>query len=414
MDEITKSLATTFAVSVGEKGSFSTDKQHPRFHQFKTKSDANSQNARRKNYLERQKLKRCDAQKLARKIVEDTLSDFDDEFFENEDSLLEDENEKLNGKENTEGRKESRHLCSYSSKPRKQHKTPRLMLSEWLVDIPEDFETTCYVMPCPIGKRNLVTSTQGYTTASTKYGVPVQYEFASMLPNGNRPNCSRYHKYAYTILDCVYSPVENKYYCLDLLCWNGHPFLDCETEFRFYWLQTKFSEHPEITKRSRFNKSPFEILPFFPCTPQGILTALHHFPPEKLDGLWFFHKETHYHLGVTPLVGWLKPHMVPSVLKIDIPEEYMKIAEKKKKQPRTNVEHDSQMDASGDQNLEDKETRWAMPSKTSNESWTHANPNSLNEDTIQKSTVGFDQLMAEAVLPEEDINSNRTDFTSNW
>ena len=34
------------------------------------------------------------------------------------------------------------------------------MLSEWLVDVPEDFEASCYVVPCPVGKRNLVTASQ--------------------------------------------------------------------------------------------------------------------------------------------------------------------------------------------------------------------------------------------------------------
>merc|ERR1712226_1497382 len=95
--------------------------------------------------------KRCDAQLLARKIAEDNLSDIEatedgvDEQYEEASTV---------NAFTTSG------LCSYSSRPRKQHKTPRLMLSEWLVDVPEDFETSCYVMPCPVGKRNLVTASQ--------------------------------------------------------------------------------------------------------------------------------------------------------------------------------------------------------------------------------------------------------------
>jgi snurportin-1 len=43
--------------------------------------------------------------------------------------------------------------------------TPRtyqdqIMLSEWLVEVPEDFETSWLVMPCPIGKRCLVVASR--------------------------------------------------------------------------------------------------------------------------------------------------------------------------------------------------------------------------------------------------------------
>ena len=45
------------------------------------------------------------------------------------------------------------------------------------------------------------------------------------------------------------------------------------------------------------------------------------FPNEtlELDGLMFYHKKTAYTAGETPLVGWLKPFMVPEVLGISIP-----------------------------------------------------------------------------------------------
>lgn len=33
-----------------------------------------------------------------------------------------------------------------------------LMLSEWLVDVPEDFAEKYYAVPCPVGKRVLVVS----------------------------------------------------------------------------------------------------------------------------------------------------------------------------------------------------------------------------------------------------------------
>ncbi|XP_016393085.1 snurportin-1-like [Sinocyclocheilus rhinocerous] len=39
-----------------------------------------------------------------------------------------------------------------------------------------------------------------------------------------------------------------------------------------------------------------------------------------VDGLLFYHKETHYTPGSTPLVGWLRPYMVVDILGIEVPQ----------------------------------------------------------------------------------------------
>jgi snurportin-1 len=36
----------------------------------------------------------------------------------------------------------------------------RLMLSEWLVHVPEDLSELWYLVPCPKGRRNLVVATR--------------------------------------------------------------------------------------------------------------------------------------------------------------------------------------------------------------------------------------------------------------
>ncbi len=117
----------------------------------------------------------------------------------------------------------------------------------------------------------------------------------------------------YTILDCIYSEVDRTYYILDVMCWRGHPVYDCpvrpasnppavqeclsnclsnkvwatdvlfchvahligsgfekgvfclqclfshqQTEFRFYWLQSKVQETDglsEIAKRNPVSNS---------------------------------------------------------------------------------------------------------------------------------------------------------------
>ncbi len=40
----------------------------------------------------------------------------------------------------------------------------------------------------------------------------------------------------------------------------------------------------------------------------------------ELDGLLFYHKQGHYFHGATPLVGWLKPFMLPEVIGVAVPE----------------------------------------------------------------------------------------------
>lgn len=43
-------------------------------------------------------------------------------------------------------------------------------------------------------------------------------------------------------------------------------------------------------------------------------------PPPQVDGLLFYHRQTHYTPGSTPLVGWLRPYMVSDILGIQVPQ----------------------------------------------------------------------------------------------
>lgn len=40
----------------------------------------------------------------------------------------------------------------------------------------------------------------------------------------------------------------------------------------------------------------------------------------QVDGILFYHRQTHYTPGSTPLVGWLRPYMVADILNIEVPE----------------------------------------------------------------------------------------------
>uniref|UniRef100_A0A2K6TH18 Snurportin-1 n=1 Tax=Saimiri boliviensis boliviensis TaxID=39432 RepID=A0A2K6TH18_SAIBB len=179
----------------------------------------------------------------------------------------------------------------------------QLMLSEWLIDVPSDLG------------QSLIVASRGSTSAYTKSGYCVN-RFPSLLPGGNRRNSTAKD---YTILDCIYSEVNQTYYILDVMCWRGHPFYDCQTDFRFYWIHSKLPEEEGLREKTKLNPFKFVGLKNFPCTPESLCDVLSMDFPFEVDGLLFYHKQTHYSPGCTPLVGWLRPYMVSDVLGVAVP-----------------------------------------------------------------------------------------------
>lgn len=63
------------------------------------------------------------------------------------------------------------------------------------------------------------------------------------------------------------------------------------------------------------------------CSLQDISETVTNYPYfqdncPRIDGILFYHSETHYTSGRTPLVGWLKPYMLPDLFGIQINSEY--------------------------------------------------------------------------------------------
>ncbi|NWI90193.1 SPN1 protein, partial [Pitta sordida] len=192
----------------------------------------------------------------------------------------------------------------------------QLMLSEWLVDVPSDLEHEWVVVVCPVGKRALVVASRGTTAAYTKSGFCVN-RFPSLLPGGNRHNSTGAK--VYSILDCIYNEAQQTYYILDVMCWRGHPVYDCQTDFRFFWLSSKLQEEEGLGEKSRINPYKFVGLQNFPCSSDSLRELLATDFPFEVDGLLFYHRQTHYTPGSTPLVGWLRPYMVPEILGLAVP-----------------------------------------------------------------------------------------------
>lgn len=55
------------------------------------------------------------------------------------------------------------------------------------------------------------------------------------------------------------------------------------------------------------------------CKSLQLWPFLHSLSFLQVDGLLFYHKQTHYTPGSTPLVGWLRPYMVPEILGLAVP-----------------------------------------------------------------------------------------------
>ncbi|CAG0882433.1 unnamed protein product [Cyprideis torosa] len=279
------------SLSVGHEQN-STSGEHPRFSSlYKANAftdKAVSQKKRREDVLKRQKRSRESRLDGLRSAIS---------------KLNSDDHEKGNWREN----------ITYKD---------ALMLSEWLLDIPDDLSSDWLMVPCPEGKRTLVVAEGGRTKSFAKSGHLLS-TFVSYLPGGGK-GCS-----GFTLLDCIHSFKDHTYFVIDVMAWRKSVYTDSDTECRFFMKKSLFEDLEQPKERShRYGEGQkrvelFEPLPAFACTEQEIWTALwgdslpFHAP---LDGLLFYHKSLVYVSGVTPAVGWLKPYMVSLVLGIAVPE----------------------------------------------------------------------------------------------
>ncbi|XP_039308205.1 snurportin-1 isoform X2 [Solenopsis invicta] len=240
-------------------------------------------------------------------IEEEYMEDeyMDDECEQGECMECEEQNAKKYWKKHMEHR-EANHICNkkdlnymkvegyaswhYRIIPN-QSKTYRMMLSEWMLDAPQDFTEKWIMVPCPIGHRVRLISGWGETKAYSRAGI-IHAVFPSALPGGN-PSSNMHHSAA---IDGIWS------------------------ELRLFWLKTKFMETPELKKRTDINKYPILSIPNIDCN-LDLSSALENLDSKlyPLDGFLFYHREAIYTYGCTPLVTWLKPFMLSEVLGISAP-----------------------------------------------------------------------------------------------
>uniref|UniRef100_A0A1I8ER67 Nucleolar protein 6 n=1 Tax=Wuchereria bancrofti TaxID=6293 RepID=A0A1I8ER67_WUCBA len=279
----------------------STVREHPRFSQYKYIGRAEvSQERRRQEFLQRQKEARFDYANHARKLA---MSEFDedekDEEDEEMDSMPDKNSKKMNRKRN---------YNRYADE---------LMLSEWLVDIPESLSKDWICIPCPVGKRCLVVASNGVTSAYSKSGYLIT-QFHSYLPGGNHP-C----RGTYTLLDCVFDAKSSTFYCLDMIAWNSLTVADSDFDCRLFMMNSRINENENFHEISKQIPYRFICLPYCRCEHSSMTEMMHRNFHFEIDGVLFYHASVHYLKGQSPLVGWLKPWMIPEILSVPVPAKLM-------------------------------------------------------------------------------------------
>lgn len=308
-EELTRIFSLGLSVEKCENDSSSI---HPRLDEFKGRNYRSGVQAnRRKNYLDHQKKRRFDAANYARKLADGDLNEneFEEISLETVDEMDVDEKKKRKDKK----------FNPYKN---------QLMLSEWIVDPPTDLTTNWLMVVCPVGKRVLIVAHKGHTTAYSK-GGHVLNRFPSLLPGGSYKTWKKDNNFArsFTLLDCIYDEVNRTYWMLDLMCYKGNPIYDSEVDFRFFWLNSKLLEDaPKLSEQSSVNPFKFKPCKNVLCEKTAIVNAVTDTYPFEIDGVLFYHKLGHYGPGRTPLVGWLKPYMIPEILDIPMPLTVMDTA----------------------------------------------------------------------------------------
>ncbi|XP_066595337.1 snurportin-1 [Prorops nasuta] len=265
-------------------------------YRLETDLDDTPQEIRRQRLLQSQKKSRDAAFNIGRGILEEAFNS--EEEYEEEEMEIDKSNK-----------------WKWHTFKRHRNYANQLMLSEWMMEVPQDFLEKWTLVPCPQGRRTLVVACKGITKAYNRRGNRLG-KFHSALPGGN-PN---EYKSSCTILDCIWFTKQKAYFVLDVLAWSNQPLTNCDTEFRFFWLKSKLSDITELQERSTYrNTFPMFLLPKINCNENldEFLSSLTALPP--LDGILFYHRDGYYAKGRTPLVTWLKPFMLSEILCISVP-----------------------------------------------------------------------------------------------
>ena len=95
-----------------------------------------------------------------------------------------------------------------------------------------------------------------------------------------------------TLLDGIFDDITKTFYVLDVLAWAGYDYTNCESDFRFYWLEQKMAEK-DIIGSIRIVHLPawsmMQMGEYLTCSVHDYVD----FPNSNafIDGLLFYHNE---------------------------------------------------------------------------------------------------------------------------
>lgn len=120
------------------------------------------------------------------------------------------------------------------------------MLTEWLIDVPDDLDDMWLAKIAPEGFRVLLIAKQANTSCYSGGGRVIT-RLKTNFPGG-----SQELPVNETVLDCIFHSNTNTFFILDCLYWNSMSMLDSDVTFRFYWLKTQFSESPALARCGKY------------------------------------------------------------------------------------------------------------------------------------------------------------------
>lgn len=189
--------------------------------------------------------------------------------------------------------------------------------AEWLGGFPED-PANWLIVPYPKGMRCLVIAFGGKTEVYSKNG-PLVTTFKSYLPGGFPDT---YNRSKVTILDCVQVEKNKSYQIIDALICGNMELLNWPADFRFLWTKSRLGDW----KCNGNFDAEFHIPNYYDMSNNSdVMQCFEKFPfwdDIELDAFMFYHKDSSYTCGKSPLVGWLYPFMVNEVLGFRIHEKY--------------------------------------------------------------------------------------------
>ncbi|XP_037944938.1 snurportin-1 [Teleopsis dalmanni] len=209
----------------------------------------------------------------------------------------------------------------FDSRRNKEFTKIRPMDSEWLWQRPSDLQNWL-IMPYPKGQRCILIAEGACTRIYTKRGklcciLHTRFPGDLMKPGSG------------TVVDCVYSRADNTIYVIDMLAFGTNDLVNCEAQFRFFWLKSRFQDYEIDLDNDKGGKKIVLLDKYDFAYIDSVEETVKRFPywPDnkpKLDGFVFYHKESSYVFERTPLMCWLFPYMITDVLGIPSSIRYKK------------------------------------------------------------------------------------------